>query len=98
MAAPTTSVPNGPEHIPPDSEGPVRYGNGEITLAVTDLSAPGFGLDFTHTRIFSNRLADDTDFGNGYNWLIRDLPHWWRPGPIPSWLSAAHARQIGSIW
>ncbi|HEX7375607.1 MAG TPA: hypothetical protein VF278_00770 [Pirellulales bacterium] len=53
----------------------MRYGNGEITLAVTDLSALGFGLDFTHTRIFSNRLADDTDFGNGYNWLIRDLPH-----------------------
>ncbi|HEX7375606.1 MAG TPA: RHS repeat-associated core domain-containing protein [Pirellulales bacterium] len=75
MAAPQTAVPNSPMHIPDVSGRPVRYGNGEITLAVTDLSALGFGLDFTHTRIFSNRLADDTDFGNGYNWLIRDLPH-----------------------
>ncbi|MGH7140444.1 MAG: hypothetical protein ACREHD_32315, partial [Pirellulales bacterium] len=73
--APTTSLPSQPEHIPGDSDEPVRYGNGEITLAVTDLSAGGFGQDFGHTRIFSNRLGGDVDYGNGYNWLIRDLPH-----------------------
>ncbi|HQU42472.1 MAG TPA: hypothetical protein PK867_06650, partial [Pirellulales bacterium] len=50
------------------------YGNGEIQLATTDLSVSGFGLDFGHTRIFSNRLNGDFDFGNGYNWLVRDLP------------------------
>ncbi|OYV82860.1 MAG: hypothetical protein B7Z73_16730, partial [Planctomycetia bacterium 21-64-5] len=72
--APNTSLPSSPMEIPKDSEAPVQYGNGEITLAVTDLSAGGFGQEFTHTRIFSNRLGGDEDFGNGYNWLIRDLP------------------------
>ncbi|HUY36901.1 MAG TPA: hypothetical protein VMV69_29550, partial [Pirellulales bacterium] len=61
-------------HIDPDSMGPVRYGNGEIRLAVTDLSAAGFGEEFGHTRIFSNRLGVDIDYGNGYNWLVRQLP------------------------
>ncbi|MGH7139896.1 MAG: hypothetical protein ACREHD_29510, partial [Pirellulales bacterium] len=73
-AAPQTSVPNSPMHIPPESDRPVRYGNGEITLATTDLSAAGFGQEFGHTRIFSNRLGGDWDYGNGYNWLIRQLP------------------------
>ncbi|OYV87544.1 MAG: hypothetical protein B7Z73_09930, partial [Planctomycetia bacterium 21-64-5] len=73
--SPLTSVPNSPMHIPTYSDRPVRYGNGEITLANTDLTASGFGQEFGHTRIFSNRLGGDTDYGNGYNWLIRDLPH-----------------------
>ncbi|MGH7227542.1 MAG: RHS repeat-associated core domain-containing protein, partial [Gemmataceae bacterium] len=73
-AAPQTGGQNDTPHIPGDSGGPVHYGNGEIQLAVTDLSVSGFGLDFGHTRIFSNRLNGDFDFGNGYNWLVRDLP------------------------
>lgn len=72
--SPLSSVPNSPQHIPGDSDRPVRYGNGEITLATTDLSAAGFGQEFGHTRIFSNRLGGDWDYGNGYNWLVRQLP------------------------
>ncbi|HVA45187.1 MAG TPA: RHS repeat-associated core domain-containing protein [Pirellulales bacterium] len=72
--SPLTSVPNSPMHIPTYSDRPVRYGNGEITLANTDLTASGFGQEFGHTRIFSNRLGGDWDYGNGYNWLVRQLP------------------------
>ncbi|HUY92555.1 MAG TPA: hypothetical protein VMV10_27700 [Pirellulales bacterium] len=78
--APLTSVPNSPMHPDPDSERPVRYLNGEIRLAVTDLSSAGFGADFGQTRIFSNRLGGDYDAGNGYNWLVRQLPRAYQQG------------------
>ncbi|HUY90331.1 MAG TPA: RHS repeat-associated core domain-containing protein [Pirellulales bacterium] len=74
MAAPLTAQPCDVQHISGDSGRPVRYFNGEIQLATTDLSASGFGLDFGQTRIFSNRLGGDVDYGNGYNWLVRQLP------------------------
>ncbi|OYV85990.1 MAG: hypothetical protein B7Z73_12545 [Planctomycetia bacterium 21-64-5] len=31
----------------------------------------GYGDAWGHTRIYSNRLSSDYDFGNGYNWLVR---------------------------
>jgi len=35
----------------------------------------GFGEPWGHTRIYSNRLSSDFDFGNGYNWLVRQWPY-----------------------
>ena len=48
----------------------MRYFNGELRLFENDLAAGGFGLDWGHTRQYSNRLSTDFDFGNGYNWLV----------------------------
>lgn len=74
IAAPLTSQTDSCQHIGGESGSPVRYFNGEIQLAMTDLSASGFGAEFGQTRIFSNRLGGDVDYGNGYNWLVRQLP------------------------
>jgi hypothetical protein len=54
---------------------PIRYANGEIQLSATDLHSEGFGVEWGHTRTYSNRLNVDTDFGNGFDWLIGQLPY-----------------------
>ena len=83
---PTTGIPPYPEPdpTPPPCEeecceccmddasaSPVRYFNGEVQLAVADLAAGGFGRAWGHERVYSNRLSGDHDFGNGFNWLVR---------------------------
>jgi hypothetical protein len=61
---------------PEDNSGkPIRYANGEVQLSVTDLHSGGFGVEWGHTRSYCNRLNIDTDFGNGYDWLIEQLPY-----------------------
>ncbi len=50
---------------------PVTYSNGQIQLSVTDVSAEGFGRFWGHVRSYSNQLLQNFDFGNGYNWLVR---------------------------
>lgn len=58
-----------------DSDGvPVRYFNGELQLRRKDLGSDGFGIPWGHTRIYSNRLSNSFDFGNGFNWLIHESP------------------------
>lgn len=68
------SPPFGPDatcdQTPPATGHPVRYGNGEIQLAVTDLSSRGFGATWGHTRIYNNRLSQNYNFGNGWNWMV----------------------------
>ena len=53
---------------------PVRYANGEFQLRIKDISSPAFGIPWGHTRIYSNRLSNSFNFGNGTNWLIHEWP------------------------
>ena len=58
-----------------DSEvAPVRYANGELQLRSRDLAADGFGVPWGHSRIYSNRLSNSYDFGQGTNWLVLQWP------------------------
>jgi RHS repeat-associated protein len=54
---------------------PVRYQNGEIQLEVDDMSSLGFGLPWGQSRSYCNRLPLSTNYGNGYNWLVRQWAH-----------------------
>jgi len=53
----------------------VRYFNGEVQIAVTDLSARGYGKRWQHRRTYSNRLTATADLGNGTNWLVETWPY-----------------------
>jgi RHS repeat-associated protein len=58
----------------------VRYGDGAIRLAVTDLSTPRGGL-FIHQRHYFNRMVNGPYYGpNGYNWFVTQLPSLMRDG------------------
>src|SRR5690349_20295276 len=57
------------------SGGPIRYATGEIEIQATDLQAGGFGLPWGHTRSFANRLTEDTNAGQGYNWQVAEWPY-----------------------
>ena len=86
-----TPIPPGPETDPnaPDCEvdpeccecqsecspEPIRYFNGEVQLAVVDLSAGGYGTPWQHRRVYSNQLSANEDVGNGYNWLVDKWPY-----------------------
>jgi len=59
----------------PYSSHPIRYFNGEVQLAVTDLSADGFGTPWEQKRVYSNQLSSNADVGSGYNWLVEDWPY-----------------------
>lgn len=52
----------------------VRYFNGELQFRIKDLGSDGYGVPWGHTRIYSNRLSNSYDFGNGTNWLIHEWP------------------------
>jgi YD repeat-containing protein len=52
----------------------VRYFNGELQLRIKDIGSDGFGIPWGHTRIYSNRLSNSYDFGNGTNWLVHEWP------------------------
>ena len=54
---------------------PVKYFNGELQIAETDVSTAGFGRVWGHTRTYSNQLASTFNFGNGYNWVIVQWPY-----------------------
>lgn len=58
-----------------DSEyAPVRYANGELQLRIKDLGSEAFGIPWGHTRIYSNRLSNSHDYGNGTNWMLHEWP------------------------
>ena len=52
------------------SDNPVRFFNGEVRLSVDDLPSSGFGMPWGHQRTYSNRLSENADLGNGFNWLV----------------------------
>ena len=58
-----------------ESQKPVRYFNGELQIAEDDLNAGGGGTPWGHRRSYSNRMAYDYDYGNGFNWLVREWPY-----------------------
>lgn len=68
----------------------VRYSNGELQLRIKDLGSDGFGIPWGHTRIFSNRLSNSYDFGNGTNWLIHEWPQLVRRKTDPREVRALH--------
>ncbi|HEX3655331.1 MAG TPA: hypothetical protein VHV55_05985, partial [Pirellulales bacterium] len=48
-----------------------------------DVGADGFGFSWGHTRSYNNQMASDADFGNGYNWLIKQWPYLaWSDGQL----------------
>ena len=57
---------------PPNATTPnsILYGNGEIQFSQTDLQSGGYGMGWGHTRHYCNRLSVDTDFGNGFDWVV----------------------------
>lgn len=62
--------------LPEDAEfAPVRFSNGELLYRVRDIAADGFGVPWGHTRIYSNRLSNSYDLGNGTNWLVLQSPY-----------------------
>jgi RHS repeat-associated protein len=52
----------------PNSQGPVRYADGTVVIASTDLSSGGFGVPWGQTRSWTNGpgYADDSINGNGW--------------------------------
>jgi RHS repeat-associated protein len=71
-------------------EAPVRYFNGELQLRSKDLGSDGFGIPWGHTRIYSNRLSNSFDFGNGHNWLVLEWPQLVRRKTDPALVSLTH--------
>jgi RHS repeat-associated protein len=52
----------------------VRYSDGAVHVASTDLSSAGFGMNWGVTRSWTNLTSTATGF-NGSGWLITQLPH-----------------------
>jgi hypothetical protein len=71
-------------------EAPIRYFNGELQLRIQDLGSQGFGVPWGHTRIYSNRLENSYDFGNGYNWLVHQWPQLVRRQTDPAEVKQHH--------
>lgn len=75
---------------------PIRYQNGQIEFAASDLGGDGFGLPWGHERQYSNRLLDDGgtlgsfDAGQGYNWMVAQWPFLARQsdGTVITWRGA----------
>ncbi|WP_245764674.1 RHS repeat-associated core domain-containing protein [Planctomicrobium piriforme] len=53
----------------------MRYFNGEVQIQETDVMARGFGIPWSHTRTYSNQMAENVDQGNGWNWISSDFPY-----------------------
>jgi hypothetical protein len=53
----------------------VHYVNGEVQIIGNDLSSSGFGLNWGHTRSYSNRLSSQTDGLNGNGWVVKQWPY-----------------------
>lgn len=56
------------------SSEPVRYSDGVVQLAFTDLSSSGFGTPWGQTRSWTNGPGY-SDGVNGNGWVITQLPH-----------------------
>lgn len=64
----------------PSSPNPIRYATGALELAANDLSSPGFGQSWGHTRTYGQRLfrngsLESYDGVNGRNWFVSTAPH-----------------------
>ena len=73
---------------PPGSEAsnaPVRYFNGEAEIEADDLEAGGSGTRWGHKRKYSNQMAYDCDYGNGFNWLVREWQYLTAEGSLMPW-------------
>jgi len=46
-----------------------------VLLSVTDVSSDAFGGAWGHTRYYRNRMTQDYDYGNGFNWLVEQWPY-----------------------
>lgn len=68
----------------------VRYFNGELQLRVKDVGSDGFGVPWGHTRIYSNRLSNSYDWGNGTNWLVHEWPQLLRRKTDPAEVRRFH--------
>ena len=54
---------------------PVRYSNGEIRLVSQDLGSDGFGVEWGHTRSYSNRVSPTNEGINGNSWFVKEVPY-----------------------
>ena len=54
------------------SDHPVRYANGEVYMVTEDLSFKSFGLDWGHTRSYSNRVTEPNTGRNGNSWFVKE--------------------------
>ncbi|MBL9090226.1 MAG: IPT/TIG domain-containing protein [Planctomycetaceae bacterium] len=68
-----------PSSIDRFSERPIRYATGEMRVVVSDLSSSGFGDSWGHTRSYRNRMSQNIDYGNGFNWLVQQWPYLYQP-------------------
>lgn len=71
-----------------ESDNPVRYYSGELVLRESDLSTGGFGFGWGHTRSYSNQMSRDHDYGNGFNWLVREWGYLTNPNGDGSFVVA----------
>ncbi len=56
------------------SDGPVRYFDGTLQLASTDLESGGFGSSWGHTRSWTNHPGYDAASYNGSAWVVNEQP------------------------
>jgi hypothetical protein len=54
---------------------PVRYADGVLTIAETDLHADGYGFPWAQTRAWSNGPGYATGSDNGSGWVDTYTPH-----------------------
>jgi RHS repeat-associated protein len=64
----------GPQ-VPQSSPAPVRYGDGVVTIAETDLHPEGFDFPWGQTRAWSNGPGYATGGDNGSGWVQTYAPH-----------------------
>jgi hypothetical protein len=61
--------------IPQSSPAPVRYGDGVVTIAATDLHPEGFDFPWGQTRAWTNGPGYATGGDNGSGWVQTYAPH-----------------------
>ena len=74
------------------SDHPVRYSNGEVYMVTEDLSFKSFGVDWGHTRSYSNRVTEPNTGRNGNSWFVKEWPYL-----SPSNLNANDPNMPGTI-
>ena len=62
-----------------ESGGPIRYFDGAVQLATTDLGSDGFGVPWSHTRNWSNAEGYSAGQYFGSGWQVSEIPHLIKP-------------------
>ena len=83
---------NGSNHPSSYSAEPVRYSNGEILMVSADLAFKSFGVDWGHTRSYSNRVSAPNVGRNGNSWFVKEWPCL-----VPSNLNLSNPNTPGTI-